>query len=274
MLSLLSLGLVDFLYVNPYMATCKAELYLTLRRNYVLSRSPGYEYLDDSYLEHIPSEDELLISKALYDDSEGPYTQTSYFAPDQYPVFLFSVQPPFSAVRSPVNPVRRYDLWSCIFLFHAFSVFGWIVENLIQLLKTGAFSFDGAVFFPWAPMYGIFGILLLLFMKKLIPKPELVFFLNFAVYTLIEYLASWILELGYSLKVTAYSDYLFTLNEHTYIGGSAVFALLGCAFLYYLAPKWTEAFSHLKKNIRIVLCILLSLIFLGFVFKISLPYIW
>ena len=89
MLSLLSLGLVDFLYVNPYMATCKAELYLTLRRNYVLSRSPGYEYLDDSYLEHIPSEDELLISKALYDDSEGPYTQTSYFAPDQYPVFLF-----------------------------------------------------------------------------------------------------------------------------------------------------------------------------------------
>ena len=76
------------------------------------------------------------------------------------------------------------------------------------------------------------------------------------------------------LKVTAYSDYLFTLNEHTYIGGSAVFALLGCAFLYYLAPKWTEAFSHLKKNIRIVLCILLSLIFLGFVFKISLPYIW
>lgn len=99
-------------------------------------------------------------------------------------------------------------------------------------------------------------------------------FLNFAVYTLIEYLASWILELGYSLKVTAYSDYLFTLNEHTYIGGSAVFALLGCAFLYYLAPKWTEAFSHLKKNIRIVLCILLSLIFLGFVFKISLPYIW
>ncbi len=75
------------------------------------------------------------------------------------------------------------------------------------------FSFHGL------PMYGIFGILLLLFMKKLIPKPELVFFLNFAVYTLIEYLASWILELGYSLKVTAYSDYLFTLNEHTYIGG-------------------------------------------------------
>ena len=60
---------------------CKASLYLFLRRNYVLSRAPKYEQLNDSYLEHVPSEDELLISKALYDDSEGPYTKISYFAP-------------------------------------------------------------------------------------------------------------------------------------------------------------------------------------------------
>lgn len=51
------------------------------------------------YLEHVPSEDELLISKALYDDSEGPYTKISYFAPYQYPVFLFSMQPPIAAVK-------------------------------------------------------------------------------------------------------------------------------------------------------------------------------
>lgn len=78
---------------------CKASLYLFLRRNYVLSRAPKYEQLNDSYLEHVPSEDELLISKALYDDSEGPYTKISYFAPYQYPVFLFSVQPPIAAVK-------------------------------------------------------------------------------------------------------------------------------------------------------------------------------
>ena len=93
LLSLLTFGLLDFAFVNPYMTGTEAELYLNLRRNYVLSRSPRYECLNDSYLEHVPSEDELLISKALYDDSRGPYTQISYFAPEQYPVFLFSVQP-------------------------------------------------------------------------------------------------------------------------------------------------------------------------------------
>lgn len=74
-LSVLTLGILDLVFVNPYMTGCEAELYLTLRRNYVLSRSPRYENLSDSYLEHVPSEDELLISKALYDDSMGPYTK-------------------------------------------------------------------------------------------------------------------------------------------------------------------------------------------------------
>lgn len=79
LLSLFTLGILDILYVRPYKMNCKASLYLFLRRNYVLSRAPKYEQLNDSYLEHVPSEDELLISKALYDDSEGPYTKISLF---------------------------------------------------------------------------------------------------------------------------------------------------------------------------------------------------
>ena len=68
--SLFTLGILDIIYVRPYKMNCKASLYLFLQRNYVLSRAPKYEQLNDSYLEHVPSEDELLISKALYDDSE------------------------------------------------------------------------------------------------------------------------------------------------------------------------------------------------------------
>ena len=51
-LSILTLGILDFIFVNPYITGCKAELYASLRRDYVLSRSPRYEMLSDSYLEH------------------------------------------------------------------------------------------------------------------------------------------------------------------------------------------------------------------------------
>ena len=52
LLSLFTLGILDILYVRPYKMNCKASLYLFLRRNYVLSRAPKYEQLNDSYLEH------------------------------------------------------------------------------------------------------------------------------------------------------------------------------------------------------------------------------
>lgn len=172
-LSILTLGILDFIFVNPYITGCKAELYASLRRDYVLSRSPRYEMLSDSYLEHVPSEDELLISKALYDDSQGPYTKTSYFEPEQYPVFLFSVQP--KTVKPSARVFRNYDILSCIFLFHAASCFGWIMEMLIHLMRDGTVADIHLLFGPWLPLYGIYGIIILKASKRLLKNRFLYF---------------------------------------------------------------------------------------------------
>lgn len=261
LLSLLTLGILNLLFVNPYMAGCQTELYLTLRRNYVLSRSPRYENLSDSYLEHIPSEDELLISKALYDDSRGPYTRISYFAPEQYPVFLFSVQPPFRAVRSPMNVNRKYSFLSFVFLFHAFSVLGCAVESVIQLIVNGNLHSISMPFLPWLPAYGLYGILILLTAKHFYNKPVLVYLLNFLIYSLLEYFMSAASENLFGYVPWDYSGYFLNINGRVYAGGSVSVALLGCAFLYYLAPKWTGMFLNLKKARRILLCTVLTVLF-------------
>ena len=259
-LSLFTLGLLDFLFVNPYMAAGRAELYAVLRRSYVLSRSPGYENLNDSYLEHVPSDDELLISKALYDDSHGPYTKISYFAPEQYPVFLFSVQPPLKAVRSPVKPDRRYDLLSCLFLFPVFSIFGWILETLIRLISDGAFDRTSLLFGPWIPLYGLYGILILLLCRRIIKRPALVFLLNMILYSVLEYLVNYMTELVTGQNLRDYSEFFLNLNSRVYLGGAISFALIGCAFLYYLAPKWTDRYMKLGRSEKILLCTLLYLL--------------
>lgn len=261
LLSILTLGILDFVIVNPYITGCRSELYLALRRNYVLSRSPRYERLNDSYLEHVPSEDELLISKALYDDSQGPYTQTTYFAPEQYPVFLFSVQPPFRAVHSPVRPDRKYDVFSYILLFCSFSVFGWLLETLIYLIRNGVFTDNSALFGPWQPLYGIFGILSLLFTKRLNKKPALVFFVNFFIYSVLEYALNLISDLTLGHPFRDYSEFFLNLNGRIYVGGCVSFALLGCAFLYYLAPRWTDLFMRMGHAKRAALCAVLCLLF-------------
>lgn len=261
-LSLFTLGLLDLLFVNPYITACRAELYAILRRNYVLSRSPGYEALSDSYLEHVPSDDELLISKALYDDSQGPYTKISYFAPEQYPVFLFSVQPPLKAVRSPIKAERKYDLLTYLFLFLVFSIFGCILETLIRLINDGVLGGTGVLYGPWLPLYGIYGILILLLWKQHITKrPVLVFLLNFLLYSVLEYFANSIAELITGHALRDYSEFFLNLNDKIYLGGSVTFALIGCAFLYYLAPRWSERYMKLGHSKRICLCAVLYLLF-------------
>lgn len=259
-LSILTLGILDFIFVNPYITGCKAELYASLRRDYVLSRSPRYEMLSDSYLEHVPSEDELLISKALYDDSQGPYTKTSYFEPEQYPVFLFSVQP--KTVKPSARVFRNYDILSCIFLFHAASCFGWITEMLIHLMRDGTVADIHLLFGPWLPLYGIYGIIILKASKRLLKKPIFVFFLNFIVFSFLQYIFSFTVELFSGYKLWDFSEFFLNINGRIYLGGSAAFALLGCAFIYYLAPNWTNYFSKLSKKTQTVFCVILNSLFI------------
>src|SRR5699024_6174022 len=99
-----------------------------------------------------------------------------------YPVFLFSVQPPARAVRDPVKAQRKYDWISYIFLFFVFSILGWILEILASLLRNGVLPEQMILSGPWLPLYGICGVILLLFIKRFSRKPVLVFALNFAIY--------------------------------------------------------------------------------------------
>lgn len=261
-LSLFTFGILNFLFVNPYMAASRAELYALLRRNYVLSRSPRYEVLSDSYLEHVPSEDELLISKALYDDSQGPYTKISYFAPEQYPVFLFSLQPPLRAVRTPVKVERKYDVLSYLLLFITFSVFGWLLQASIQLMAEGALIREHFLAGPWLPFYGAYGILVLLLLRRLNKKPVFVFVLSVILAALMEYFLNASYETLTGTTLNDYSDFFLNLNGRIYLGGSIIYAILGCAFLYYLAPRWTEFYMKLGRTKRTLLCALLYVLFI------------
>lgn len=258
-ISLLTLGLLNLLFVNPYITACRTELYATLRRNYVLSRSPGYEALNDSYLEHVPSSDELLISKALYDDSQGPYTKISYFAPEQYPVFLYSVQPPLKAVRSPLKADRNYDILSFLFLLPAFSVFGWALETITHLINNGSLQRDSWLSGPWMPIYGIYGMLILLLSRRLIRKPVLVFLLNMVLYSVLEFFVNGAAEFLSGHPLRDYSEFILNVDGKIYAGGAMSLALIGCAFLYYLAPRWTDRYMKLGHSRRILLCIVLYL---------------
>lgn len=262
-LSPVTLGLLDIFYVNPYMTGTDTELYMELRSKYVRSRSPGYEKFNDSLLEQVPSHDELLIRKALYDDSEGPYTKIFYFSPEEYPAFLYHIQPPANAVHPPHHEDKKYGFLSCIFLFFAFSIFGWLFESLVHLIRDGQFYNRGFLHGPWIPLYGVCGLILLIFVQKFSNRPIPAFLTMTAIYSVMEYAFNWFAEYEWNITRIDYSGYILNLNGKTFLGGAIIFALVGCAFLYYLAPRWDEKFHRLPKYARVLLCLALCLLFAG-----------
>ena len=81
-----------------------------------------------------------------------------------------------------------------------------------------------------------------------------------------EYGVSWLTELCLHIRLWDYSGYFLNLNGRIYLGGTATFALLGCAFLYYLAPKWNAKFLRLSRHIRMAICLLSAVLFAADIF--------
>ena len=161
-------------------------------------------------------------------------------------------------MKSPIKAERKYDWLSYIFLFFAFSVFGWVLETVASLVRNGKLPDHTMLAGPWLPLYGICGVILLLLVKRLSKKPVAVFLLNFSIYSVLSYLSSWLFESGLGLQVRDYDNYFLNINGRIYLGGSTAFALLGCAFLYYLAPRWTDAFQKISWEKRVILCLILT----------------
>ena len=135
---------------------------------------------------------------------------------------------------------------------------GWILEILASLLRNGVLPEQMILSGPWLPLYGICGVILLLFIKRFSRKPVLAFALNFAIYSVASYLSSWLFANGLVLQVRDYDNYFLNLNGRIYLGGSTAFALLGCAFLYYIAPRLTDWFLKRSRGERVLTCLALT----------------
>lgn len=260
LLSIPTLGVLNFLLLNPYKTATDAELYMELRRNYIRSRSPLYELFNDPLLENELSEDELLIQKALYDDSEGPYTQIAYFTPQQYPAFLYSIQPPIRAVKSAMNPISKYSILDYISLFFIFSVLGWALESFSYLTQNGIFIDRSLLFGPWVPLYGLSGTLTLILCRKFADQPIPVFCLTSLIYSASGYAVNFAADLLWGMAPMESMNYFYDLGLQPIIADAFFLGLVGCTCLYYIAPKSLQKLHKLPGWFRICCCLILGIL--------------
>ena len=246
-LLLLPLAMIDgftfhlssLFFLNPYRDCVYAEAYARLRQNKRDTVENG----------------QLLYDDLLYNNS---YDVDSY-PEDKCPTkFLDRLR-----WLSIIDYERDYTLETSVLFFFFFSFIGWFWEVIFYMVNEGRFINRGTLLGPWLPIYGVAGIIIVVFLRGLRKKPEMMFISTVVVCGAVEYMTSWILEKCFGLKWWDYEGYFMNLNGRICLEGLMVFGLAGVLMTYFLAPFVDNLFRKIPDKAKRIIGVILIVVFVA-----------
>lgn len=233
-LGILSLGLANLFWTQPYINLTRAQLYMSRRAEMLAENEDYVKYYNDTYLA----------------SAEG-------VSSERYPMNRFTIPEVQRRQWLRVNAKRSYCLSTYILLFFTASIGGWLWEVMIGLVRHGVLINRGFLHGPWLPIYGTGAVAMLFLLKRFSGRPWLVFFLGMLVSGVLEYSTATVLWKTMHLKWWDYSDYLVNLHGRICLEGLLVFAIGGLAVVYGLAPVLDNLYQKIDKRLKCGLCLFL-----------------
>lgn len=123
-----------------------------------------------------------------------------------------------------------------IFNFVVYSFAGWIIEELYCLWVTGGFKTDGFLIGPFKPMYGITGVLLILFSRYFDKNIVVILILCFLVPSIVEGVSGYGLKMLFGKQYWDYSILKYNFYGLVSLKFSIYWMLLSFVGLYFVEP--------------------------------------
>lgn len=176
--------------------------------------------------------------------------------------------------KSKTQLDKKADIDKNIFFFIcAFFVYcfiGWIYEVIWEFKVGNGFVNRGFLYGPYLPIYG-FGVLTLYFILKKFIKTKLkigkinimpifVFVMILVVASIIEYVASFGMEVLFQKRWWDYSYDFININGRVSLRNSSLLALGALVLLYLVHPILEKIFSKVNRKVLKVLAILIVII--------------
>lgn len=236
LLNVLTFGILQQVWIRPYMETTYAELYVALREQAIEKQYKYAEYLNDTLL-------------------------FTYSEEEEYPVEKYPLYNPETRKWIKIDYRRTYSIQSLILMFFVFSIIGWCWEVALHLFGDGVFVNRGFFHGPWLPIYGTGGVLVIVLLKRFVEKPLVAFLMAVLVCGVVEYCVGFFLWEFKHMYWWNYSGYFLNLHGRICAEGLMLFGLGGCVFLYLAAPFFDELFKRIPKKTAIILCVVLLTVF-------------
>lgn len=175
-------------------------------------------------------------------------------------------------------------LRDCFIYFFVYAVIGWIYELFIFYYHGEGWINRGFLYGPYLPVYGFGMLLLIASLKNIVKKKHKIGNINiniililigvFLIATLTEYIAHYILDTFFNIKLWDYTNQALNINGRVCFNASRNFAIGGTFLLYCINPlvdKFVKKISDNKLNI--IAIVLFSIVLLDLVITIFTKYI-
>ena len=148
------------------------------------------------------------------------------------------------------------------------SILGWIMEVLYAYTVFGTFVDRGFLYGPMCPIYGWGAVAMVLVTEKIRKKKVNtleIFLIVTAIFTILEYLTSLVLELIFNLRWWDYSNYFLNINGRVCLIFSIFFGFMGIVFVKKIYSRIQRLIKNIRKKISVKMLwvILISLIVLS-----------
>lgn len=153
---------------------------------------------------------------------------------------------------------RLYKLQEYILLFFIVSILGWLIEIILKLINKHKFINRGFLIGPYCPIYGSGTILITFFLWKYNNDIFVLFVMSTLICSILEYLASYMMEKMFNARWWDYSQYKYNLNGRICLVNSLLFGLGGTILMIFIVPTLINIINLISINTQnIIIAILL-----------------
>ena len=131
------------------------------------------------------------------------------------------------------------------FLIYAF--LGWLLETFYSFIVLGHFTKRGFLYGPLCPIYGYSAVIMLTVLKRYKNDYIKLFFYSIIIFSGFEYIAGFLLDSIFSIRLWDYAEDILNLNGRISILYSIAWGIIAILFINYMLP-FTEKIKNLILN--------------------------
>lgn len=146
-----------------------------------------------------------------------------------------------NSTKKKLSTMQTYTLY-----FFLFAILGWCMETIYSFIVLGHFTNRGFLYGPLCPIYGYGALILIIFLGKYRNNSLKLFIYSAIIFSIFEYIASYILEVLFHSYWWDYTNDFFNLNGRISIFYSLAWGIIAIIFVGHMYP-------FLKKKINIIL---------------------